>query len=69
MRFVSHATCYYSDVALVFFCPECQMLLFNFLFKLIIIARLNLYISRVMFAVTYYSIDMNSIYSSKVYFV
>ena len=45
------------------------MLLFNFLFKLIIIARLNLYISRVMFAVTYYSIDMNSIYSSKVYFV
>lgn len=52
-----------------FFCPECQMLLFNFLFKLIIIACLNLYISRVMFAVTYYSIDMNSIYSSKVYFV
>lgn len=53
----------------IFFCPECQMLLFDFLFKLIIIACLNLYISRVMFAVTYYSIDMNSIYSSKVYFV
>ena len=52
----------------IFLCPGCQILLFNFLFKLIIIARLNLYISRVMCAVTYYSIDMNNIYSSKVYF-